>query len=88
MIVDGQSGMLVPPNDAPALTRALVTLLTDGELRERMATGARRRAEEFSLERRRSDLLTLLHMRMDRSRESLKHREQLSRSYANGKGAE
>ena len=88
MIVDGQSGMLVPPNDAPALTRALVTILTDGELRERMATGARRRAEEFSLERRRSDLLTLLHMRMDRSRESLKHREQLSRSYANGKGAE
>ncbi len=88
MIVEGQSGMLVPPNDAPALARALVCLLTDSNLRERMAAGARRRAEVFSLERRRSDLLTLLHLRLDRSHESLKHRQQLSRSYANGKSTE
>jgi hypothetical protein len=30
-----------------------------------MAAGARKRAEEFSLERRRSDLLSLLHLRIN-----------------------
>jgi glycosyltransferase involved in cell wall biosynthesis len=88
MIVEGQSGMLVPPNDAPALARALVRLLTDSDLRSRLAVGARHRAEEFSLERRRRDLLMLLHMRLDRSRESLRNRHQVNRSYANGKEIE
>ena len=41
VVRDGVDGLLVPPEDAPALTRALAPLARDPELRERM--GARRR---------------------------------------------
>ncbi|HTQ61873.1 MAG TPA: glycosyltransferase family 4 protein [Candidatus Solibacter sp.] len=86
MIVEGRSGMLVPPSDPDALARALISLLNDSQLRDSMAAGARRRAEEFSLERRRSDLLALLHLRLNPSREEMKYREQLQRTFADGKG--
>jgi glycosyltransferase involved in cell wall biosynthesis len=78
MIEHEKSGLLFPPSDAAALARAIMCLLTDVSLRERLAAGARRRAEEFSLERRRSDLLALLRLRMDRSREELRNRAQFS----------
>jgi len=74
MIVDQESGLLVPPNDAPALARAIIRVLTDAELKDRLAIGARRRAEEFSLDRRRSELLALLHLRMNRPLKALEHR--------------
>jgi glycosyltransferase involved in cell wall biosynthesis len=60
IIQDGESGLLVPPGDVPALAQALVTLLTNEALRQRLAQGARRRAEKFSLERRSRELLQLL----------------------------
>jgi glycosyltransferase involved in cell wall biosynthesis len=60
IIVDNESGILVPPGDSAALARALLELLKDEPRRLRLARGARRRAECFSLERRSRDLLTLL----------------------------
>jgi glycosyltransferase involved in cell wall biosynthesis len=51
LVVDGESGLLVPPHDPPALARALAALLADPQLRARLSTGARRRMEErFSLD--------------------------------------
>jgi glycosyltransferase involved in cell wall biosynthesis len=51
LVVDGESGLLVPAYDPPALAAALGTLLTDAETRRRLAAGGRRRMEEcFSLD--------------------------------------
>jgi glycosyltransferase involved in cell wall biosynthesis len=60
IVVDGESGILVPPGDPAALAQALLALLTDERRRLRLAEGARRRAECFSLNRRSWDLLKLL----------------------------
>ncbi|MBI3547914.1 MAG: glycosyltransferase family 4 protein [Elusimicrobia bacterium] len=45
-IVDGESGLRVPPRDAAALTAALERLIGDAALRARLGDGARRRVEE------------------------------------------
>ncbi len=45
---DGESALVVPPGDPEALTRALVRLLEDPELRERLACGGRRLAGEHA----------------------------------------
>jgi glycosyltransferase involved in cell wall biosynthesis len=51
-IVDGESGILVPPRDPPALAVALKRLAGDPALRRRLGEAARTRVEErFSLER-------------------------------------
>ncbi len=51
-VLNGVSGTLVPPRDAPALADALEPLLRSKAMRERMGHAGRRRAEaEFSLER-------------------------------------
>ncbi len=51
MIEDGVSGVLVPPDDAPALAAALVALLRDPGRRERLGAAARGRlATRFSRE--------------------------------------
>ena len=44
-IEDGETGLLVPPGDVPALARALRTLIQDPLLRRRMGAAARARAE-------------------------------------------
>ncbi|MGH7200204.1 MAG: glycosyltransferase family 4 protein, partial [Planctomycetaceae bacterium] len=50
MIVDGETGLLVPPRSPSELAAALDRLLSDGPLRQRMGAAARRRCEEtFSL---------------------------------------
>ncbi|MBZ5696716.1 MAG: glycosyltransferase family 4 protein [Acidobacteriia bacterium] len=67
IVQDGESGLLVPPGDAASLARGLTTLLTDEPLRRRLATGARRRAEKFSIERRSHELLQLLADRMEKA---------------------
>jgi glycosyltransferase involved in cell wall biosynthesis len=41
-LVGDDAGLLVPPGDAEALTRALSSVVTDAALRERLAGGARR----------------------------------------------
>jgi glycosyltransferase involved in cell wall biosynthesis len=58
--VDGESGLFVPPGDAEALSRALLSLLTNDPLRLRLTQGARRRAQAFSLERRSRELLHVI----------------------------
>ena len=45
---EGCDGLLVPPGDAVALAHALRRLALDGQLRARLARGARQRAERFA----------------------------------------
>jgi glycosyltransferase involved in cell wall biosynthesis len=48
---DGETGLLVPRGDAPALKRALERLIVDGDLRSAFGAAGRRRAvERFSWE--------------------------------------
>jgi glycosyltransferase involved in cell wall biosynthesis len=51
VVSDGRNGYLVPPRDAEALANALERLSTNAEMRRRMGSEGRRRAEEsFGLE--------------------------------------
>ncbi len=52
MIVDGESGVLVPPSDAAALTAAIDALLADPDRRARLGAAARARvASAFTIDR-------------------------------------
>ena len=52
IVADGETGLLVPPQDPAALKRALARLIADAALRERMGKAGRQRVEAcFSLER-------------------------------------
>jgi glycosyltransferase involved in cell wall biosynthesis len=46
LVVDGETGLLVPPGDPAALRAALERLLADGDLRARLGAAARERARE------------------------------------------
>lgn len=46
LVADGETGLLVPPRDVPALREALERLLADRELRRRMGEAARERVRE------------------------------------------
>jgi glycosyltransferase involved in cell wall biosynthesis len=46
MVRDGVEGLLVPPADPPALSAALVRVLSDADLRARLSEAARRRVDE------------------------------------------
>ena len=49
IVADGETGIVVPPEDVDALARALVVLARDGELARQYGHAARRRAlDEFS----------------------------------------
>lgn len=48
IVVDGETGFLVPPGDRPALVEALGRMIGDGELRGRLGAAAQMRATEFS----------------------------------------
>lgn len=50
-VVDGETGLLVPPDDPPALAAAIVRLLDDRELARRLAAQAREQARGYSTER-------------------------------------
>jgi glycosyltransferase involved in cell wall biosynthesis len=67
IVIDGRCGLLVPPGDPAALARALCTVLSDESLRARLSAGARLRAEDFSLQRRSSQLLGFLLDRADKA---------------------
>ena len=46
VVVEGETGLLVPPGDAPALAAALARLVQDGAMRKRMGEAGRRVAVE------------------------------------------
>jgi colanic acid/amylovoran biosynthesis glycosyltransferase len=48
-IVDGESGLLVPPGDVDALAAALDTLLADPDRRAKLGAAAHARADEYSI---------------------------------------
>jgi glycosyltransferase involved in cell wall biosynthesis len=51
-VVDGETGIIVPPHDPAALAHAIVTLLKDDALRQQMGeAGLARARAEFSVER-------------------------------------
>ncbi len=51
-VADGETGLLFPVGDVAALTRALLKLIADGDLRQQMGNAARLRAMElFSCEK-------------------------------------
>jgi len=47
LVIDGETGLLVPPEDVQALTAALHQLLTDSELRDRMGQAGRSRVKQY-----------------------------------------
>lgn len=51
IVREEETGILVPTADAGALARALLRLLRDPGLRDRMGAAARARSEEFSMDR-------------------------------------
>jgi len=80
--VDGESGLFVPPGDPAALARALLTLLTDNHLRLRLAEGAQRRAQAFSLENRSRELLDLICEVVKKHEGDTQSRVQLMKNHA------
>ncbi len=61
LIEDGVHGLLVPPDDAPALARALARLMAEPSLRRRLAQAGRARVErEFAMDRGIDRLVELL----------------------------
>jgi D-inositol-3-phosphate glycosyltransferase len=46
LVVDGETGLLVPPRDVSALREALERLLADRELRRRLGTAGRERIRD------------------------------------------
>jgi glycosyltransferase involved in cell wall biosynthesis len=51
LVVDGETGLLVPARNTPALRRAIERLLADAELRRTLGAAARRRALQFEWSR-------------------------------------
>lgn len=51
VVLDGETGVLVPPRDPDALARALGDVLTRRDWARRLGEAGRRRVQEFSLER-------------------------------------
>jgi glycosyltransferase involved in cell wall biosynthesis len=57
IVIDGETGILVPPDDSAGLIDALVRLLADSRMRERLGEQAKARFQrEFTHERMRDQL--------------------------------
>ena len=50
LVLDGLTGLVVPPGNSAALAAAVRSLVTDDSLRRRLADSGRRRALEFSIQ--------------------------------------
>ena len=51
VVIDGETGLLVPPNRPAALARAIITLAEDQGRRSKFGAAGRKRAAEFSIRR-------------------------------------
>src|SRR5262245_40967111 len=71
-VADGETGLLVPPNDVDAVARALERILADPPLRRRMGQAGRRRVKEyFAMDKYIQRVLAVYHKAIDRSRGTL-----------------
>jgi len=67
LVVEGETGLLVPPGDIDALAHALERLLADGRLRQRLGKAGRHRLEErFGLDEFRRRHLELYRRELER----------------------
>ena len=64
LVVDGESGLLVPPRDPPATAAAVRRLLTDSALSSRLARGGRQRVETGFSSEVRLDRIEALYARL------------------------
>lgn len=58
---DGETGILVPPDDVPALSEAMKHLLANADDRSRLGLAGRRWAENFTWEKIAADQERLYH---------------------------
>ena len=63
MVLDGETGFLVPPSDADALADALARLAGDAFLRRRLGAAGRERAEALFSLRMMTDKIEALYQR-------------------------
>jgi len=63
MILENETGFLVPPSDAPALADAIARLAGDAFLRKRMGSAGRERVEDFFSLRVMTDKIEALYLR-------------------------
>lgn len=69
IVIDGETGLIIPPNDPPALIRVVERLRTDPILRSRLITNGRAHVEEhFNAERNTDRLLTMVKSLIDARR--------------------
>jgi glycosyltransferase involved in cell wall biosynthesis len=61
IMVNGETGLMVPPGDAEALARGLERLIAEPEFRRAMGTGARRRVLQLFDQERQIDRLQLIY---------------------------
>ena len=59
VVADGESGLLITPQDVTAFIDAIADLLAQPALAARLAEGARKRASQYSIDKHVSRLETL-----------------------------
>ncbi len=64
-VMDGETGLLVDPEDPTALARAMADLLSDPDLRRGMGEAGRRRVEQYRAERVASSFLSSVRSALD-----------------------
>lgn len=79
IVVDGETGIQVPPKDGKALADGLIKLIQDERLRRKLGATGRKRAEEiFNLKRRTERMEELYARVLGRSSEAVAHVSQFA----------